>query len=463
MSSTPAGRQTDDARSREHHDDQAPRAAGVPRLLVDGTIHSTAEPYAEAMLVQDGLISWIGAPESAEHVIRGDHERQELDRGLVAPAFVGRVDSDLRALNASAVATLLDEAAAHGQGALRLVLDVTTASLEGDPGTRTRLVEVLKAAYWHPVVAFPVVRLTGLAADVPTSDGGAGQEGLPGPAQKIQRLIALVEHCDDAAGAPVGIELSLGEISGGVLPAGSAVSPETHEHIVDHLVEVSAPLAEASRQMLLDVAGHAPDAVAAVVVDTRRRLQERRTTPRPDRPTVLVDFDSARRADWEALVGTAHHVLMRAPGHLGLALSAGIPTSVAPGADVDPWAMVATHVHRSEAAVSVRAAFNAQTRAAHRSLPAPDGLGPGTAGLAAQLAPGAVATYTVWEVESLAVQTPDARTAAWSTDARARTPLLPFLGTAAEPAALPRLRATVVSGVEVHGTADARHSGAQDS
>lgn len=63
----------------------------------------------------------------------------------------------------------------------------------------------------------------------------------------------------------------------------------------------------------------------------------------------------------------------------------------------------------------------------------------------AQLDPGARASYAIWEVDSLAVQTPDSRTAAWSTDVRARTPLLPYL----DGQTLPRLISTVIDGVEV--------------
>ncbi len=44
------------------------------------------------------------------------------------------------------------------------------------------------------------------------------------------------------------------------------------------------------------------------------------------------------------------------------------------------------------------------------------------------LAPGAAATYAVWDSDAeLVVQTPDERVAAWSTDPRAGVPVLPDL------------------------------------
>ncbi|MDZ5078462.1 hypothetical protein [Nesterenkonia sp. HG001] len=432
----------------------------IPRLLIDGTIHSIAEPYSEAMVVDDGLISWLGDPDTAGR-LTDRLERQELGRALVAPAFVGRLDRDLESLDAGGAAAALDVAAAHGQGALRLMLGVSAEELDDPAGQlRTRLIEVVKAARWHPVVVLPAVRMTGLPLD-------DGPHALHEVRTAVGRLLDLLEHVDDAAGAPVGVELRLAELIPELTPQDSAgtslSSGDVRELAVEHLVTVSAAVAEESRQLLLEVGGHPPAAVAALVAETRRRLQGRGMTPRPDRPTVLVDFDSAHRQDWEALVGTAVHVLLCRPGHLGLALSVGIPTSVAPSEAADPWQLVAAHVHREESAVSVRAAFNAQTRAAHRSLPAADGAAPALAALAPQLDPGAAASYTVWEAETLAVQTPDSRTAAWSTDARARTPLLPYLGTVDEPAVSPVLRATVIGGVEVHGTAEARHSGTEDS
>ncbi|WP_460689240.1 hypothetical protein [Nesterenkonia suensis] len=440
-----------------HPVDQPSGAA--PRVLVDGTVHSIAEPYAEALLIDDGVISWIGAPETAGRLTDGDAERQDLDRALVAPAFVGRIDRRLETLDAGEVVTALDAAAAHGQAAARLVLGVSgNAVADQAHQLRTQLIEVFKAARWHPVVVFPAVRLTGLDRSTAAEDAelSTTQE------EALGLLMEVLAHSDDAAGTPIGVELVVEELLRGFPEPLDAGHPPD-EQVVEHLAQVSSVVAKASCQLLLDVAGQPAGIVAGLVSAVRQRLREHRSTPRPDRPTVLVDFDSSRREDWQGLVGTAVHVLLRRPGHLGLALAAGVPTSVAPAETVDPWQPVAAHVHQQQAAVSVRAAFNAQTRAAHRSLPAPDGAAPAVTTLAPQLDPGAAASFAVWEVETLAVQTADPRTAAWSTDARARTPLLPYLGTAEEPVARPVLRATVIGGVEVHGTAGIRHSEAGHS
>lgn len=70
--------------------------------------------------------------------------------------------------------------------------------------------------------------------------------------------------------------------------------------------------------------------------------------------------------------------------------------------------------------VSARSAFAALTRGvyrlAHEENP-----------FMGQLAPDTPAFVTRWRVEALMVQAPDSRVASWSTDPRARIPLLPVL------------------------------------
>lgn len=83
-----------------------------------------------------------------------------------------------------------------------------------------------------------------------------------------------------------------------------------------------------------------------------------------------------------------------------------------------------------ELAVSARAAFQSVTRAVYRARG-------GSTPWGGQLVPGASADFVRWQVSELMVQTPDSRVSAWSTDPRARTPLLPLL---ADEVAPPRLK-----------------------
>lgn len=110
----------------------------------------------------------------------------------------------------------------------------------------------------------------------------------------------------------------------------------------------------------------------------------------------------------------------------GEALAAG--ASVVLGSDPlsEPsalgWELVngAVNPARSELAVSARAAFQSMTRAVYRAQGE-------TNPWNGQLVPGAPAHCALWKVTELMVQTPDSRISAWSTDPRARTPLLPVL------------------------------------
>ncbi|OOK73369.1 hypothetical protein BZL30_4554 [Mycobacterium kansasii] len=69
-------------------------------------------------------------------------------------------------------------------------------------------------------------------------------------------------------------------------------------------------------------------------------------------------------------------------------------------------------------------------------------------GQAGILAPGAPASYAVWEVDALDVSVPRDAVQRWSTDPRSRVPALPRLG---PQDALPRCRQTVHRGAVIHG------------
>lgn len=122
--------------------------------------------------------------------------------------------------------------------------------------------------------------------------------------------------------------------------------------------------------------------------------------------------------------------------------AAGIPLafgSDAPVTPLDPWGAIraAVHHHAPQSGLSARAAFSAHTRGGWRA--ARDE----TTG---ELAPGAPATFAVWDLPGeLVVQSPDARLSAWSTDPRSGLAGLPDLGDRD-----PLCRTTVVRGEPIH-------------
>jgi predicted amidohydrolase YtcJ len=126
--------------------------------------------------------------------------------------------------------------------------------------------------------------------------------------------------------------------------------------------------------------------------------------------------------------------------------AAGVPIcfgSDSPVTPLRPWSSVrACLEHHSHAErISARAAFLGHTRAGWRAAKYHNPM-------AGQLVPGAPANFAVWDVEELMVQVADGRVQSWSTDPRARTPLLPALDTGADPVCLQ----TVKDGVELYSS-----------
>ncbi|MGH8959691.1 MAG: amidohydrolase [Jatrophihabitantaceae bacterium] len=122
----------------------------------------------------------------------------------------------------------------------------------------------------------------------------------------------------------------------------------------------------------------------------------------------------------------------------------GVPLafgSDAPVTPLGPWAAVRAAAHPSDpdAAISVRSAFAAHTRAGWRAAGRDGGV----------LAPGAVATFAIWRAGELGVDAPDERVARWSTDPRAAVPSLPDLAPGPE---LPTCVATILRGEPIFGT-----------
>lgn len=126
--------------------------------------------------------------------------------------------------------------------------------------------------------------------------------------------------------------------------------------------------------------------------------------------------------------------------------SAGVPVcfgSDTPVTPLRPWSSVRACLehHDVDQRISARAAFLGHTRAGWRAARYENPM-------AGQLVPGAPATFAVWEVDELMVQVADNRVQSWSTDPRARTPLLPALDTGNDP----RCLQTVRNGLELFST-----------
>lgn len=67
----------------------APQHTDPPRtvLLRRGEVHSPADPFATAMVVEGGQVAWVGSEGAADSFADGVDEVIDLDGALVTPAF----------------------------------------------------------------------------------------------------------------------------------------------------------------------------------------------------------------------------------------------------------------------------------------------------------------------------------------------------------------------------------------
>ncbi|MDV9171190.1 amidohydrolase family protein, partial [Streptomyces sp. W16] len=56
-------------------------------LLRRGEVHSPADPFATAMVVERGQVAWVGSEGAADAFADGVDEVVDLDGALVTPAF----------------------------------------------------------------------------------------------------------------------------------------------------------------------------------------------------------------------------------------------------------------------------------------------------------------------------------------------------------------------------------------
>jgi predicted amidohydrolase YtcJ len=100
-------------------------------LYRGGVIHSSADPFAEALLVDDGVIAWIGADDTADGLAARADRVVELDGALVAPGFV---DAHVHLFEIGLALAGVDLSASAGVTSLGSALDAVAkaAAVAGD-------------------------------------------------------------------------------------------------------------------------------------------------------------------------------------------------------------------------------------------------------------------------------------------------------------------------------------------
>ncbi|MFG3021284.1 amidohydrolase [Streptomyces sp. NPDC048254] len=94
-------------------------------LLRRGEVHSPADPFATAMVVEHGQVAWVGSEGAADAFADGVDEVVDLDGALVTPAFT---DAHVHTTSTGLALTGLDLSGAGSlDAALALVRDFTAA------------------------------------------------------------------------------------------------------------------------------------------------------------------------------------------------------------------------------------------------------------------------------------------------------------------------------------------------
>ncbi|KIF07060.1 amidohydrolase [Streptomyces sp. RSD-27] len=111
-------------------------------LLRGGEVHSPADPFATAMVVERGHIAWVGSEGAADAFAQGVDEVVDLGGALVTPAFT---DAHVHATSTGLVLTGLDLTTARS---LTEALDLVRAYAARRPADRVLLGHGWDAARW---------------------------------------------------------------------------------------------------------------------------------------------------------------------------------------------------------------------------------------------------------------------------------------------------------------------------
>ncbi|MEU7137430.1 amidohydrolase [Streptomyces sp. NPDC046261] len=178
-------------------------------LLRNGTVHSPADPFATAMVVENGHIAWVGSEGAADSFADGVDEVVNLEGALVTPAFTDAhvhttaTGLALTGLDLTGVRTLADalervRAYAAARPADRVLLghgwDASTwpeqrppSRRELDEATGGRALYLTRADVHSAVVTTALLDLVPRAREI---SGYAADAPLTGPAHHAVRAAA---------------------------------------------------------------------------------------------------------------------------------------------------------------------------------------------------------------------------------------------------------------------------------
>lgn len=375
------------------------------RIFVDGSVYSPVDPYATAMLVEDGFVRWVGSDSGARSIADESATITELDGALLTPAFA-RALAPVAGKEAPEILDYLQAYRAAGYHTHTLL-----AGMEDVPD----LVSAL--SYYNAEHGVPDIRLILNATGVETDELISAIKALR-PLTEGERAIKGLQL--------VGISVAPTEA-----PAAAQVAEDAALLLS---IDASTSFADAADAALtarknrpwlpirLDAAISTPqdpitDEYLTQLAEARINLGLSVCEPEEDETandTVQALLAHAGGEARESVASVAS--VARRANAAGTSIALGSDAQLyAPGA----WSLIRELVN-DEHGISARSAFAALTRGvyrlAHEENP-----------FTGQLTPDTPAYVAQWRVEALMVQAPDSRVASWSTDPRARIPLLPVL------------------------------------
>lgn len=394
-------------------------------------------------LVSSSLASAAGLKEldgftGSAQVVRAAHTAARLAaRQFPEPDRRGYQERALQEAAANGYVALVEMAAPHICGADDLRMAASWNGHSSHP-------QILP--YWGELVSSEDhLRsiLEGLGTDVLGLAGDLNIDGSIG-----SRTAALVSGYSDAPDQQGSLYLSVDEAAKH-LAATSLLGVQAGFHVIG----------DAGLETVLD----ALDAAAAEVGEQRIRaaghrlehveLADQQAIERLAKYSVTVSVQPGFDAAWGGPGGLYERRLgdrSTTMNPFASFYASGVPIafgSDSPVTALRPWSSIRACLEHSnpEQRISARAAFLGHTRAGWRATKNRNPL-------MGQLVPGAPASFAVWEVDELMVQVADSRVQSWSTDPRARTPLLPALDTGSDP----RCLQTVREGRELYAHASLR-------
>jgi amidohydrolase 3 len=354
------------------------------------------------MLVEDGFVRWVGSDSGARSIADESATITELDGALLTPTFA-RALAPVAGKEAPEILDYLQTYRAAGYHTHTLL-----ASMDDVPDLISAL------SYYSAEHGVPDIRLilnaTGVETDElisaikalrPLTEGERAIKGL----QLVGIFVAPTEApaaaqvAEDAA-----LLLSIDASTSFTTAADAALAArETRPWLSIRLdAAISTPQDPITDEHLTQLA--------------EARINLGLSVCEPEEDETANDTVQAllAHAGGEARESVAS--VARRANAAGTSIALGSDTQLyAPGA----WSLIRELVN-DEHGISARSAFAALTRGvyrlAHEENP-----------FTGQLTPDTPAYVAQWRVEALMVQAPDSRVASWSTDPRARIPLLPVL------------------------------------